>query len=341
MLAIKPSPRTPHQPPQSKPLHPNILPCTIHHSGPIKVSKRYWSPKTTTTTTSSSTAPHDHSPKIQTAHFRGRKLQGRRIPLPEGYIGRILQKTAGEEEGEGKQPNRHEATAATAAAEEDEAGEDGKMSGSATVPVRMLETKGTFDALTIWGHEYAPVDGEEGEEEGFARGIGEWIGFAEAVSSSFFFFPPFSLFLSLPLFFFSFGFFLVETKKKEEWKRLNRKQVGCIKSKGRGAKSLRAIDPQLRPRIMMSYHSDDQGRKQGQEREGTVIRSYSLFSSLASLLWGSAELGRKGHGRKARGEKKGKTFPNRPPDARPSHRQLSKLGQKKKISLNDCLPLRR
>ncbi|KAI7003017.1 hypothetical protein KC355_g9451 [Hortaea werneckii] len=171
MLAIKSSPRTPHQQQQSKPLHPNILPCTIHHSGPIKVSKRYWSPMTTTTTSSSSTTtPHDHGSKIQTAHFRGRKLQGRKIRLPEGYIGQILQKT--DDEKEVKQQKGHEATAENS----EEAGEDGNMQPSAT-PVRMLETKGTFDALTIWGHEHAPL-GEEDDE--FARGIGEWIGFAEA-----------------------------------------------------------------------------------------------------------------------------------------------------------------
>ncbi|GAB1727199.1 hypothetical protein NU195Hw_g268t1 [Hortaea werneckii] len=167
MLAIKSSPRNPHQ---SKPLHPNILPCSIHHSGPIKVSKRYWSPTTTTTA-------HDNSTtKLQTVHFRGRKLQGRRIQLPEGYIGKILQKTDDEEDVV-KQPQGNEATAANAA-EGEEAGEDGDMSDSAATPVRRLETNGTFDSLTIWGHDHAP--GGEGEDE-FARGVGEWIGFAEAI----------------------------------------------------------------------------------------------------------------------------------------------------------------
>ncbi|KAI7213995.1 hypothetical protein KC333_g6266 [Hortaea werneckii] len=167
MLAIKPSNRTLHQQQQSKPLHPNILPCSIHHSGPIKVSKRYWSPKSTT--------PHDHGSKIQTAHFRGRKLHGRKIRLPEGYIGRILQKT--DDEKEVNQQKGHEATAENS----EEAGEEGNMQPGAT-PVRMLETKGTFDALTIWGHEHVPLDGEEEDE--FARGIGEWIGFAEAIHNN-------------------------------------------------------------------------------------------------------------------------------------------------------------
>ncbi|KAI7500475.1 hypothetical protein KC367_g3595 [Hortaea werneckii] len=173
MLAIKSSPRNPHQPQQSKPFHPNILPCAIHHSGPIKVSKRYWSPTT-------ATAAHDDgTKKLQTAHFRGRKLQGRRIRLPEGYIGKILQKTDEEEEVDqhSTRPQREGQTPDVPAGSADDADEDGNMSRGAA-PVKMLETKGTFDSLTIWGHDHAPLDGEEDE---FARGIGEWIGFAEAI----------------------------------------------------------------------------------------------------------------------------------------------------------------
>ncbi|KAI6881130.1 hypothetical protein KC360_g9215 [Hortaea werneckii] len=173
MLAIKSSPRNPHQPQQSKPLHPNILPCAIHHSGPIKVSKRYWSPTITTP------AHDDGTAKLQTAHFRGRKLQGRRIRLPEGYIGRILQKTEEEEEVDqhSTRPQREGPESTVRSENADDADEDGNLSRSAA-PVKMLETKGTFDSLTIWGHDHAPLDGEEDE---FARGIGEWIGFAEAI----------------------------------------------------------------------------------------------------------------------------------------------------------------
>ncbi|RMY67804.1 hypothetical protein D0862_15046 [Hortaea werneckii] len=193
MLAIKPSPRNPHQAHQSKRLHPNLLPCSIHHSGPIKISKRYWSPTTTTPITNPTALPDDDGTKnsLQTAHFRGRKLQGRKIRLPKGYIGRILQKPADEDKAsdvnqqhsqrqQQQQQRGHEGTAENAGEEGAGGEEDGDVSGS-TAPVGMLETRGTFDALTIWEHEYAPL---EGEEDGFARGIGEWIGFAEAVSFS-------------------------------------------------------------------------------------------------------------------------------------------------------------
>lgn len=53
---------------------PNILPCRIHHDGPVKASKRYWDPKV-------------ENDGTQTAYFRGRKLRGRGIVVSEGYRG--------------------------------------------------------------------------------------------------------------------------------------------------------------------------------------------------------------------------------------------------------------
>lgn len=53
---------------------PNILPCRVHHDGPVKASKRYWDPKVEDNGT-------------QTAYFRGRKLRGRGIKVPDGYRG--------------------------------------------------------------------------------------------------------------------------------------------------------------------------------------------------------------------------------------------------------------
>lgn len=53
---------------------PNILPCHIRHNGPIKVTRRHWDP----------TVEGDGT---CTAYFRGRKLRGRRIGMPDGYRG--------------------------------------------------------------------------------------------------------------------------------------------------------------------------------------------------------------------------------------------------------------
>ena len=59
---------------------PNVLPCAIKHNGPVSAEQRYWDPSTEQDGTS-------------TSFFRGRKLRGKRVVLPEGYEGVVLQKT--------------------------------------------------------------------------------------------------------------------------------------------------------------------------------------------------------------------------------------------------------
>lgn len=43
--------------------------------------------------------------------------------------------------------------------------------------VKVLEQKGKFDEVVVWGHETVPEDGDE-----YVKGVEEWIAFAEAVS---------------------------------------------------------------------------------------------------------------------------------------------------------------
>lgn len=150
MLSIHPphpitsSTRTPN-------LTPNLLPCKIHHSGPIKVSKRYWSPTTN---------PADQP---QTSYLRGRKLRGREVKVPQGYRGYILQK-------DGK--------TAQAAGDVEVRGEEGEEDEEAEAEAgRTMEVRGTFDSVMVWGHDMMPADEDE-----YVKGVEEWIGFAEAVS---------------------------------------------------------------------------------------------------------------------------------------------------------------
>lgn len=177
MLAIHPPTLSANNssPPVPKHLTPNILPCTIHHNGALKISKRYWNPTTTTTTTSSSSSGlpnHDTSSSTRTAYFRGRKLQGRILNLPNGYQGYLLQKTERKLVEPGSLP---------AAKNSDEDGEEeGVGEGrdeEEEVETTLLEQRGTFDKLVVWGHEVVPGDGDE-----YVKGVGEWMGFAEAVS---------------------------------------------------------------------------------------------------------------------------------------------------------------
>ncbi|KAF2162738.1 hypothetical protein M409DRAFT_26975 [Zasmidium cellare ATCC 36951] len=139
MLAIQPS-SSPKQ------ITPNILPAKIHHNGPIPTPKRYWNPQ-----------PQSTSPNEQEVYFRGRKLLGQKIPLPEKYEGVVLQKT--------------DKTLPVQKKDEDGDGEDEE-----DVEVKIMEQNGKFSEIVVLGHEVVP-----GEEDDYQKGIEEWVGFAEAI----------------------------------------------------------------------------------------------------------------------------------------------------------------
>jgi len=124
----------------------NILPCCINHDGPTKVTRRYWQPRV-------------EANKIKTAHFRGRRLRGKVIKIPEKHQGLVLKATdktviepvlPGEDDEEPELPE----------------------------PVRVVEVVSTFDEMVLWGHDEVPAS-----DDSFAKGIEEWIGFAEAIHS--------------------------------------------------------------------------------------------------------------------------------------------------------------
>ena len=58
--------------------------------------------------------------------------------------------------------------------QEDNEDEDNEAEGE----TKVLEEVADFSSLMVWGHERAPDE----KEDSIARGINEWIGFAEAVS---------------------------------------------------------------------------------------------------------------------------------------------------------------
>jgi ribonuclease H2 subunit C len=130
-------------------LTPNILPCTIHHNGPLKISKRCWSPQSASDGTKAS-------------YFRGRKLRGRTVKLPAGYGGCLLQNTE-------RQAEPKPVESAPVLDEDGDVMEDRD-------DVKVMENKASFDEVVVWGHELLPEDGDE-----YVKGIEEWITFAEAV----------------------------------------------------------------------------------------------------------------------------------------------------------------
>ncbi|MCJ1454305.1 hypothetical protein MMC28_004657 [Mycoblastus sanguinarius] len=131
----------------SAPCTPNLLPCRIYRDSPVDASPRYWAPSTAA------------DGKLET-YFRGRKLRGKEIRVPEGYRGVIVKGDEAERGTDMKNERRMQR-------EEDEEGE---------VEPKTLREVGSFNEIVLWGHE-SVVDGDDA----FVKGLGEWVGFAEAV----------------------------------------------------------------------------------------------------------------------------------------------------------------
>ncbi|KAF7870013.1 hypothetical protein EAF04_004797 [Stromatinia cepivora] len=152
MLAIRP----PSKP--SKKYTPNLIPCRINHTAPIKVEKRYWDPKLT---------KYAKGKEELVAYFRGRRLIGRKVKVPEGWRGVVLRV------GEEIMPRESNAEDERLG-DEDEEGDDGEEKD---VETKMVDEEGTFDDLMVWGHECL-VDASG---DMVVRGIEEWVGWASAI----------------------------------------------------------------------------------------------------------------------------------------------------------------
>lgn len=108
-----------------------------------------------------------------TAYFRGRKLQGKTVKLPEGYRGVIAIAPAAEEP-----PRRPEEVEVVDLEPE--------------MPVATLQAQAAFDELVVWRHE-AAVDAAA---DPYLRGVEEWLALADKVRQDV---PCFALCLSLML----------------------------------------------------------------------------------------------------------------------------------------------
>ncbi|XP_042475059.1 ribonuclease H2 subunit C [Macadamia integrifolia] len=97
------------------------LPCYIKHNGPCPVS-HYFKPK------NSGIEVDDFT--VEEAYFRGRKLQGTTIPLPDGYSGFVL--------GKKKKPCK------------------GKASEISEGNLNCWEIGAKFQSITYWNHDSLP-----------------------------------------------------------------------------------------------------------------------------------------------------------------------------------------
>ncbi|THY93965.1 ribonuclease H1 small subunit [Aureobasidium pullulans] len=134
----------------------NVLPCRIQHNGPVNATTRHWTPESSS------------DGQTNTAYFRGRKLNGKTVNLPEGYRGAILQKT-----NTILPPTITPSTSTSLEDEED------ASSSSSTPETKILQEVATFDKIVVWGHEVQP----DGQEDVYVRGVSEWIGLATAMNS--------------------------------------------------------------------------------------------------------------------------------------------------------------
>ncbi|KAL1869924.1 hypothetical protein Daus18300_005385 [Diaporthe australafricana] len=125
---------------------PNVLPCRIQHDGPISSTDAYWKP---------SQEPDGK----RVAYFRGRKLHGKALKVPEGYRGVVVDKT---EAPKPQAPRPDEPEVVDLDAEDE-------------MPLGALETKAEFDEMVIWGHESMA----DASSDQYVRGVEEWVAVAE------------------------------------------------------------------------------------------------------------------------------------------------------------------
>lgn len=95
------------------------------------------------------------------AYFRGRKLHGKALKVPEGYRGVVVDKT---EPPEPRAPRPDEPEVVDLDAEDE-------------MPLGTLDTKAEFDEIVIWGHESMA----DTSSDPYVRGVEEWMKVAEKV----------------------------------------------------------------------------------------------------------------------------------------------------------------
>ncbi|KAK0665275.1 ribonuclease H2, subunit C [Cercophora samala] len=122
----------------------HLLPCKIHHTGPVEPTQSFWDPQTSASTSD-----------FKEAYFRGRKLKGKPVALPEGYKGVVAISSSPDQNGE-------------AHAIDLEKDAHGK-----------LEVQAEFDEVVVWGHESLADAGADG----YVRSLEEWVGVAGAIHS--------------------------------------------------------------------------------------------------------------------------------------------------------------
>lgn len=151
---------------------PHLLPCRVQYDGPAEPLQTYWGPSEAK---GEQPRPHIRGRTAKSnildgskvAYFRGRKLHGKTVKLPEGHRGVVLQK------GDVKAAAVQAPEAETVVEPEEHEGED-------PTPAGCLETRAEFEEIIVWGHE-ATADATS---DPYVRSMEEWLALADQVASA-------------------------------------------------------------------------------------------------------------------------------------------------------------
>ncbi|KAK0701636.1 ribonuclease H2 non-catalytic subunit-domain-containing protein [Lasiosphaeria miniovina] len=133
---------------------PHLLPCRVHHTGSVEPVQSFWEP----------TQGEDGT---STAYFRGRKLVGKKVVLPEGYRGLV----AVARDGVQKE--------ATESDVDDMERDDGLTATPGKTKTSSLLVQAEFDDMVVWSHE-ANVDGAA---DPYVKGVEEWLTLVDQIHS--------------------------------------------------------------------------------------------------------------------------------------------------------------
>ncbi|KAK6363490.1 hypothetical protein TWF730_000922 [Orbilia blumenaviensis] len=154
MISIK-KPTSPGTPSKA-----NVLPCRIKYTGSASSSRQLWNP-----TTQPANPDNNASVETHTSYFRGRKLAGTKLVVPDGYQGRVLDAGSSTPLVTGNQKKE------MLYQDDDEEGENIEESNE-------WATVASFNEIMVWGHEVA-VDGTQ---DGVVKGVEEWMEMAKILN---------------------------------------------------------------------------------------------------------------------------------------------------------------
>ncbi|KAF5636642.1 ribonuclease H2 subunit C [Fusarium sp. NRRL 52700] len=127
----------------------NLLPCRIHHDGSIDQASTFWTPTTTNEGT-------------RLAYFRGRKLEGKVVKIPEQCRGVVVEQA----------PERDRKSTNEDVVEDLDADQEPEQIGS-------MKITAEFDEMVVWGHETVA----DASTDPYVRSIEEWLQMADRIHS--------------------------------------------------------------------------------------------------------------------------------------------------------------